>query len=70
MGLWDVRLQLGIPPQVIGNVQGIVKSYCTRVGEGPFPTELTGMQAGYHTYSNHKVPKVKNGRPLYLQPIL
>lgn len=31
---------LGIPPQVIGNVQGIVKSYCTRVGEGPFPTEL------------------------------
>jgi adenylosuccinate synthase len=24
----------------IGAVTGIVKSYCTRVGEGPFPTEL------------------------------
>jgi adenylosuccinate synthase len=32
---------LGIPPQLIANVTGIVKAYCTRVGEGPFPTELT-----------------------------
>ena len=30
----------GIPPQAIGKVTGIVKAYCTRVGEGPFPTEL------------------------------
>lgn len=33
---------LGVPPQLIGNVVGIVKAYCTRVGEGPFPTELLG----------------------------
>lgn len=33
---------LGIPPQAIHNVTGIVKAYCTRVGEGPFPTELVG----------------------------
>eukprot|EP00596_Hydrurales_sp_CCMP1899_P003787 CAMPEP_0119041920 /NCGR_PEP_ID=MMETSP1177-20130426/14210_1 /TAXON_ID=2985 /ORGANISM="Ochromonas sp, Strain CCMP1899" /LENGTH=470 /DNA_ID=CAMNT_0007008347 /DNA_START=76 /DNA_END=1485 /DNA_ORIENTATION=- len=31
---------LGVPPTQIGAVTGIVKSYCTRVGEGPFPTEL------------------------------
>ena len=30
----------GIPPQAITKVTGIVKAYCTRVGEGPFPTEL------------------------------
>ncbi len=31
---------LGIPPNRIGNVIGIFKAYCTRVGSGPFPTEL------------------------------
>jgi adenylosuccinate synthase len=31
----------GIGPRDIGYVLGIVKSYTTRVGEGPFPTELT-----------------------------
>jgi len=31
---------LGIAPQKIGNVIGIFKAYCTRVGGGPFPTEL------------------------------
>lgn len=31
---------LGIPPTAISNVIGIVKAYCTRVGNGPFPTEL------------------------------
>jgi adenylosuccinate synthase len=30
----------GIPPNKITNVVGIVKAYTTRVGEGPFPTEL------------------------------
>ncbi len=28
---------LGISPQQIGNVYGITKAYCTRVGSGPFP---------------------------------
>jgi adenylosuccinate synthase len=31
---------LGISPNKIGNVYGIFKAYCTRVGSGPFPTEL------------------------------
>ena len=35
-----VCVGLGIAPQHIGDVYGITKSYCTRVGSGPFPTEL------------------------------
>jgi len=31
---------LGIPPRYISNVLGIMKAYTTKVGEGPFPTEL------------------------------
>ena len=31
---------LGISPSSIGHVYGIFKAYCTRVGSGPFPTEL------------------------------
>lgn len=31
---------LGVAPNKIGNVYGITKAYCTRVGSGPFPTEL------------------------------
>lgn len=31
---------LGIAPSKIGEVYGITKAYCTRVGSGPFPTEL------------------------------
>jgi len=31
---------LGIPPTKVGKVYGITKAYCTRVGGGPFPTEL------------------------------
>ncbi len=31
---------LGVAPSKIGEVIGIVKAYCTRVGSGPFPTEL------------------------------
>lgn len=31
---------LGLSPSKIGQVFGVFKAYCTRVGEGPFPTEL------------------------------
>lgn len=31
---------LGVAPKHIGTVSGIFKAYCTRVGSGPFPTEL------------------------------
>ncbi len=40
---------LGIAPSKIGEVIGITKAYCTRVGSGPFPTELfddTGEKLG------------------------
>ena len=30
----------GVPPKKIGKILGVAKAYCTRVGEGPFPTEL------------------------------
>ena len=33
-------LGLGVAPHQIGHVYGIFKAYCTRVGSGPFPTEL------------------------------
>ncbi len=32
---------LGVSPSNIGDVYGIFKAYCTRVGSGPFPTELS-----------------------------
>jgi len=35
-----VCIGLGIAPKNIGNIYGIFKAYCTRVGSGPFPTEL------------------------------
>jgi len=31
---------LGIPPRAVGNIYGVTKAYTTRVGAGPFPTEL------------------------------
>ena len=34
----------GIPPTAVRNVYGVVKAYTTRVGEGPFPTELFDAQ--------------------------
>ncbi len=35
-----VSIGLGIPPRKIGKVYGVFKAYVTRVGSGPFPTEL------------------------------
>jgi adenylosuccinate synthase len=31
---------LGVSPKLVGEIFGIFKAYCTRVGSGPFPTEL------------------------------
>ncbi len=38
---------LGIPPVSVNRVVGVIKAYCTRVGNGPFPTELGG-EIGSH----------------------
>jgi adenylosuccinate synthase len=35
-----VCVGLGVSPQKVGEVIGVTKAYCTRVGGGPFPTEL------------------------------
>lgn len=35
---------LGVAPNKVNNVYGIFKAYCTRVGSGPFPTELTNEE--------------------------
>ena len=36
---------LGLAPREIGTVYGVSKIYCTRVGEGPFPSEAEGAEA-------------------------
>jgi len=36
---------VGVPPRSIDRVEGVVKAYCTRVGSGPFTTELSGKVA-------------------------
>ena len=33
---------LGLPPKILTSVIGVVKAYCTRVGGGPFPAEVSG----------------------------
>ncbi len=38
---------LGIPPASIKKVLGVIKAYTTRVGEGPFPTELKGDKGNF-----------------------
>jgi len=38
---------LGIAPNQIGTVYGVFKAYCTRVGGGPFPTELHDEQGDH-----------------------
>ncbi|CAG8493227.1 1606_t:CDS:2, partial [Racocetra fulgida] len=42
-----VSTGLGIPPTKIDKVIGVVKAYTTRVGGGPFPTELTDEKGEY-----------------------
>lgn len=53
---------LGVSPQKIKNILGVTKAYCTRVGGGPFPTEL-------HDATGEELRKIGNefgattGRP-------
>ncbi len=53
---------LGIPPGQIGSVFGIFKAYCTRVGSGPFPTELFD-QTGEKLRQNGHEFGATTGRP-------
>ena len=36
----------GVPPSFLEAVEGVAKAYCTRVGNGPFPTEISGKEEG------------------------
>jgi adenylosuccinate synthase len=53
---------LGIAPQKIGKVFGIFKAYCTRVGMGPFPTELINETGEKLRESGHEYGST-TGRP-------
>jgi adenylosuccinate synthase len=53
---------LGIPPRAINNVFGIFKAYCTRVGSGPFPTELED-DMGQHLRDQGNEYGSTTGRP-------
>ena len=53
---------LGISPKAIGRVYGIFKAYCTRVGSGPFPTELQDEAGHLMADRGHEFGAV-TGRP-------
>lgn len=53
---------LGVAPNKIGEVYGIFKAYCTRVGSGPFPTELNN-ETGELLRKNGNEFGATTGRP-------
>lgn len=53
---------LGIAPNRIGKVYGVFKAYCTRVGSGPFPTELVNETGEMLRKSGHEFGST-TGRP-------
>jgi adenylosuccinate synthase len=53
---------LGIAPQKIKEIIGITKAYCTRVGSGPFPTELDNEE-GEHLRKLGNEYGATTGRP-------
>lgn len=53
---------LGIAPQKVGEVIGIFKAYCTRVGGGPFPTELNDETGDFLRKEGHEYGAT-TGRP-------
>ena len=53
---------LGVAPRNIGEVYGIFKAYCTRVGSGPFPTELNDATGDKLRSIGHEFGAV-TGRP-------
>merc|ERR1711953_597938 len=51
---------LGVPPKMIDTVIGVVKAYTTRVGEGPFPSELQNESQDLEDYTEEYIgPEVK-----------
>jgi adenylosuccinate synthase len=58
----SVPVGAGIAPRWIDNVLGVAKAYCTRVGEGAFPTEIFGERADQIRETGHEYGTV-TGRP-------
>lgn len=52
----------GIPPSQVGRVLGVIKGYATRVGEGPFPTELNDDTGALLRENGHEYGAT-TGRP-------
>ncbi len=52
----------GVPPNAITSVIGVTKAYCTRVGAGPFPSEIQGEVAEQLRAKGHEYGAV-TGRP-------
>ena len=53
---------LGVAPTRIGEVYGIFKAYCTRVGSGPFPTELSDQTGDILCERGHEFGSVTGRR--------
>ena len=75
-----VSTGLGIPPSLVGGSIGTLKAYSTKVGEGPFPTELGGIKSAVWCrdkkffYEKEKFPHPKidnmiNSKDEFLQGI-
>ena len=60
----SVLTGLGVSPHKLHGIYGTVKAYCTRVGEGPFPTELsTDTGPGQHLSTVGAEYGTTTGRP-------
>jgi adenylosuccinate synthase len=61
----SVLTGLGVSPKKIRSIYGTVKAYCTRVGEGPFPTELDMIEGsvGMHLAQVGAEYGTTTGRP-------
>ncbi|KAM7500197.1 hypothetical protein LguiA_024611 [Lonicera macranthoides] len=53
---------LGIAPRVVGDLVGVVKAYTTRVGSGPFPTEMLGKNGDVLRFAGQEFGTT-TGRP-------
>ncbi|MBP9694215.1 MAG: adenylosuccinate synthase [Alphaproteobacteria bacterium] len=58
----QIPLGTGASIKQIGHVMGVLKAYVTRVGEGPFPTELFNEEGSYIAKQGHEFGTV-TGRP-------
>ncbi|WOG98095.1 hypothetical protein DCAR_0417436 [Daucus carota subsp. sativus] len=53
---------LGVAPRVLGDIVGVVKAYTTRVGSGPFPTEMLGKDGDLLRFAGQEFGTT-TGRP-------